>query len=126
MSLEIKCQLERKEVVVNGIGKTQKPYTLIKFTVVQHGYDNPTELDLTAFGEKANFINDTSIGTELLVSGYPVSATKEYEKDGVKKTWRGTEFRMTNIEVFRDNGNPIVDMPPEPSISEADGDDLPF
>lgn len=94
-------KLSKKEELKSGVGaESGKPWSMIKFTVLQKGFQKPTELDLTAFGsEVASFINDTSIGTQLALEVVVESKTKEWNG----KSWRGTEVKCLRAETVREN-----------------------
>lgn len=99
--MQVQGKLQKKEELKSGIGsESGKPWSMIKFTVLQKGFQKPTELDLTAFGsEVASFINDTSIGTQLALE--VIVETKSKEWNG--KTWRGTEVKCLRAETVREN-----------------------
>lgn len=133
MAETVLCKLERKEQL-RSYGSGDKAGTLIKFTVLLKGFKNKTELDMTAFNDKATFIDDTAIGTELKIEGYTFS--KDNNWNG--KTWRSTEFRMNSVEVYREEdfvhagGKQADAMYPnrpqvqQPQFDDDGTDDLPF
>ena len=119
MSKEVQGKLFWKSEITNGISKAQKPWQKIEFVIEEKDVQYPTKIAFSAMkADVIQFVNDTSLETEITVS-YNLKA-REYNNRWYNNVdaWK--------VEVNRDNGNPIVDMPPEPSISEADGDDLPF
>lgn len=93
-------KLQKKEELKSGVGaESGKPWSMIKFTVLQKGFNKPTELDLTAWGsEVASFINDTSIGTQLALEVVAESKNKTWKE----RTWRETEIRCLRAETIRE------------------------
>ncbi len=92
-------KLQSKEELKSGVSGTGNAWSMIKFTVLQKGFQKPTELDLTAFGsEVSSFINDTSVGTQLALE--IIVETKSKEWNG--KSWRGTEVKCIRAETVRE------------------------
>ena len=99
----IQGKLLSKENAKSGVGAASgKPWSMIKFTVAQKGFKEPTELDLTAFNtEIVSFISDTSEGTELELDVVVESKTNEWNG----KTWRKTDVKCLRAETIRNNGS---------------------
>ena len=126
---ELKCKLKSKGEQKGGIGKASgKQWQLMEFCVDKKDVQHPSMLDLKTFSnEVIMFLNDTSIGTELLVTYDVETRLNEYVKDGVQKSWRSTEAKAIKVEVLREDGSYQGNTPPPPPpIGEDDTDSLPF
>ena len=119
MSKEVQGKLFWKSAITNGISKAQKPWEKIEFVIEEKDVQYPTKIAFSAMkADVIQFVNDTSLETEISVS-YNLKA-REYNGRWYNNVdaWK--------VEVNRDNGSPVANIPQPTSISEDSGEDLPF
>ena len=108
--MEIKGKLAQKFAATGGVGKTGKQWNKIEFLLEKKG-KFPSKVLLIAFDSIViGFIEDTSIGTELLCT-----------IDVESREWQGryfTDCKCYKVETYRDNGNEIYEKDiPVPNLS---------
>ena len=98
--MEIKGKLAQKFAATGGVGKTGKQWNKIEFLLEKKG-KFPSKVLLIAFDSIViGFIEDTSIGTELLCT-----------IDVESREWQGryfTDCKCYKVETYRDN-KPDID-----------------
>jgi len=117
-------RLERKGNLENKVSKAGRQYLMLEATLALKDVQNKTLYEHNFFGEQARFLDDTSVGTELVLEGYPY--TRESVWEG--KTYKNREFKVTKLEVARSEAENHAEQYQKATTvpDDSDGEPLPF